>query len=506
MKNNIQALINNAFIPCAIAIYVVMITVSVIYGMNPYLWFDEAGQFWMSKGLNHDSAPLSQVGSLIDVIRNNQGYNLDPGGFTILLYFWSMISNNYIWLRLLPFLFFLLTIGAFIYLGFSWTKNKNVAILIGFIPFIISMLYSEAFELRAYSMEVCGVTMSILAIDSLQKKLSYKRLFFWSIIISFFLTSRYSFIIVAFTVSTYILYLIYQRTNSYKQMVGMAIVYAIPLLITLCYDYFFAMRYQNPTLHTLSYLPYINTNVKVLVHNSSLRHFFYIGIIIWMYLKIRNTTLKDKYIGLIYVAIVTNILFFTFSCLGMHPWDGGTTRCISMITVVVIAISALWAELINYTLPKVDIRYVVLLFICLQCLQICKYSYKESHTRDNALIDLKQVRSPYGKVYVDRCESPCLRYQFEYGILKDFQGYPKDFTFVTFQKHGYILGGTTKISRPEWYKTTQPDLNDLTDYNLLVAPELYEHRPQNYDKWKSINNNHRVWIKTDIGSTTTTSL
>jgi len=507
MKDIIKKIFDKAFVPCAICVYLIIISVTVVYGTDPYLWFDEAGQFWMSKGLTHDSAPLSQIGSLADVVISNQGYNLDPGGFTILLYFWSMISNNYIWLRMLPFTFFLITVGVFIYLGYSWTKNKYIAALLGFVPFFISMIYGEALELRAYSMEVCGVAISILAIDSLQKKITYKRLILWSIAIAIFLTSRYSFIIVAFTTSTFVLYLIYKQTNDTKQMISMAIAYAIPLLIMLCYDYFFAMRFQNPTLDTLFYLPYISTNPKVLFHNSSLRHFFYLGVLAWLYFQIRNTKFHEKYTGIIYVAIITNLFFFVFSCLGMHPWDGGTTRCISMFTVVVISISALWAELLNYASSrKVDIKYVILAFVCLQCLQICKYTFKESHQRDNAFIDIKSLEQPYGKIYVDRWESPCLRYQFEYGHFKGYSGYPGEFNFATFRKHGAIVSGERKLTLSEWYETCQPDLNDLMEYDVLVVPELYEYRSNNYDKWQSINDNNRIWEKKNQCPTTTTSL
>lgn len=51
--------------------------------------YDEAGQFFMSRGLNHYSEPNSVSGSLWDVVIQNQHYNRDPGGFSMILYFWS---------------------------------------------------------------------------------------------------------------------------------------------------------------------------------------------------------------------------------------------------------------------------------------------------------------------------------------------------------------------------------------------------------------------------------
>ena len=172
-KLSFKQLLSKLFVPCVAVVYIGMLVFSVRYEMNPYLWFDEAGQFWIAKGLNHDSDPMSATGGILEVIKNNQNYNLDPGGFSLLLHFWSFVGNGYLWLRLLPFLFFVLTIIGFIYLAYRWTGNKYTAVLMGFIPMIIPMIYHEAFEVRAYSMEVLGVVAGAIAIDSLQRKINY---------------------------------------------------------------------------------------------------------------------------------------------------------------------------------------------------------------------------------------------------------------------------------------------------------------------------------------------
>ena len=106
---------------------------------SPYLWYDEAGQFFISKGLNHDSNPLEKGGDFSSVLTNNALYNMDPGGFSILLHFWAKISNYHIWLRLLPFIFFIGSIFCIIFLIYHWLKIINIAILLGFIPFLIPL-------------------------------------------------------------------------------------------------------------------------------------------------------------------------------------------------------------------------------------------------------------------------------------------------------------------------------------------------------------------------------
>ena len=77
---------------------------------NPSFWYDESGQFWISRGLNHFSPQYSSVGNLYNLIENNINYNLDPGGFTLALRIWSSFSTYHIFLRLLPLLFYFLSL------------------------------------------------------------------------------------------------------------------------------------------------------------------------------------------------------------------------------------------------------------------------------------------------------------------------------------------------------------------------------------------------------------
>jgi hypothetical protein len=61
---------------------------------NSNFWLDESGQIWISLGLNHFSPPFSEPGGFKDVFVNNIKYNMDPGGFTYLLYFWLKFGES----------------------------------------------------------------------------------------------------------------------------------------------------------------------------------------------------------------------------------------------------------------------------------------------------------------------------------------------------------------------------------------------------------------------------
>lgn len=495
-----KMIVNKIYIYALLCMYIIMIWFSYTYKTDPYLWFDEAGQFWISKGLNHDSDPLSTQGNLFDVIINNQMYNLDPGGFSIILHVWSMFSNHYLWLRLLPFLFFVFTVIGWIYLSYQWTKDKFISLCIGFVPLLVPMLYNEAFEIRAYSMEVLGCVIGCIAIDSLQKRITYKRLLIWSLLLSIFMTSRYSFIIVAFVISTYVLYLIYKTSSSITQKILMLLVYSIPLVLTLIYVYFCVMKYQNPNASTLFYLPYLSENIKILVRVASIRHLFYLVLIVWSAFTFRDSHLLPQYTGLIYVTLVTNIIFLILSIFGLHPWSGDTTRCISMITLVIISFSAIIASLMKKTSQLVDFRIIVLIFISCRLLSLYKFDVKHALHRENALIHFQKIenKDKANKVYVDRWESPCMRYQFEYGLLKNDTTYPENFTFLKFRPHNLMLIPNEKqVTLSELY-ATQPDLDEefYDNYSVLIMPEIFWYKSEvACTKWESISNKNIVWIR-----------
>ena len=78
---------------------------------NNFFWLDESGQIWMAQGQNHFSPQGSPTRGFQAIMENNSNYNLDPGGFTLLLRVWiSMTGFETFTIRLLPYSFYLLTI------------------------------------------------------------------------------------------------------------------------------------------------------------------------------------------------------------------------------------------------------------------------------------------------------------------------------------------------------------------------------------------------------------
>lgn len=222
------------------------------------LWFDEAGQFFISKGLNHWSDPYAPYGQLSDVVANNAHYNMDPGGYGIILHYWSMISDNSVWLRTLSFLFFVAA-GIFTALTCKLiTTDNKISVASGLLIFAL-YCGTQPFELRAYSMELCGVAYGLYIMYWLRDKNRVVTFFYASIALAFFLTSRYTMIVFAFIYSCFILFDVLKSERCTRLKLRIFIAYCVPLVITVTTIIILAMRVQNSSAAPLSYIDYLNT-------------------------------------------------------------------------------------------------------------------------------------------------------------------------------------------------------------------------------------------------------
>ena len=260
------------------------------YITNPWLWHDEAGQFWISKGLGHQSPPISSPGGLWQVIVSNQSHNSDPGGFSVLLHFWLMISNNYIFIRILPLLFFF----GFVYFFYKYllalTNNAFFSFFCATLLFLLPLTVSRMVEIRAYSMELMGITWAMLLLHRCEKNnYSPKSLMFLSLCMALFCTSRWDYVIFAFVIGIYtFIKVIKTKTLIWKKLV----VFCLPLLISvLCVIFItFLNQYQNPYLHKLDYLAYMSDDPSVFYHRLFLLFLFNTGVVLISFYKKRTFT------------------------------------------------------------------------------------------------------------------------------------------------------------------------------------------------------------------------
>ncbi|MBU3676512.1 MAG: hypothetical protein FGM54_04925 [Chitinophagaceae bacterium] len=462
---------------------------------QPYLWYDEAVQFWIGKGLNPDSPSFSPTGNLVDVFNNNRYYNLDPGGFGFLLYVWSAFSNQVFWLRILPYLFFVFSVFTCIYSAWLLTRNSAWALLAGFIPFLIPNAMHLSVELRAYSMEVLCSLCCIAGLLHLEQKLSAKRLLACSCLFCFLITSRYTALIMVGIASLYVLYIIFNQTISVQTKWRYSIVYALPLLLMVLGIYGWVLRIQNADINPLYYLPYLSKKKHMLWQSS---FWLFNGICLlhaFLFLaSYRFSTLKPLR-PLFFMAAASNTGLIILSYAGMHPWGPYSFRCISLpaiqTTCSVLALIA-WLK------TKQGIKYRALIVVSACAITANAFwqhpkILKRFYDQQNAYyVFKKKLVSPNMKIYADYFEAPYIKYLFEYGDGKTWATpkYPDQFYLAICTRHGFTQGNQSPYFD---YLKTQPVMNDLMNYDCLLTPQLF--RKGQHDAWALLPGANGVWIK-----------
>jgi hypothetical protein len=399
---------------------------------NENLWFDESGQFWMAKGLSHYSPPLSKEGNLIEVIRQNSLMNLDPGGFTVILHYWSKISNSILWLRMLPFTFYILTIVTIGLITYQFSGSKGLSLISMFLlPVLRGDLLYYAFEIRAFSMEYFGIAISLLLLIFFLKKKTNKNLLLLMFVMAIFCTSRYSFIVFSLIVS--LITFIFQKDRFNK------IKYYLPLIISLALIYFISYRVQFHGLKSPDYtspfmFKYLSVSEVVSIVKSNLFSqnglfstlLSILGIVIFFF---TNISKEQKILITSFVFIMYSFSFCTLSFLGIHPWSvfirwNISTQIINAISLSII-VGYLFGKLkVTKNSYAVYAPIVILFFILITGKYVFRYLKNVSHyyrTSPNSIsaniyaLNIQQNNM----FYVSEGDIPTWKYLNEYGSLKN---------------------------------------------------------------------------------------
>ncbi len=410
--------------------------VSVAFGLiafylvnNPFLWYDESGQFWMAKGLNHYSSPFAEHKGLHQALIENRNHNLDPGGFTCLLYFWSQISNSAIWLRILPLLFYMGYLYFLCRLCYMHTHNIfHIGLFL-----LMALVFPHPWamtEIRAYSMEMCGVTCAFYLLSKWQTNLDIKRLVILSFVLCFFCTSRYEYFIVAFGVVLYVFGLIFQEQKMLRYKLFRIIIFGLPLLIMVTCIYLYETRFQNAGLDIPDYVRSLYNKKRLLISPLSLLFYVQVGLFIWRKFKRSSISVINK------ICVIVVGLEFVASLCNKFPWDD--YRCIAMS--ILVTFSSLFEFLIWTESISLKTRYYFYAIVILCMISIGGNLYSTKYVkclqhRYDCLIEfnnkISTIKEP---LFIAGYSTPDIRYLYEYGILNAFiqrDQYPTNFSFAT---------------------------------------------------------------------------
>lgn len=393
---------------------------------NPNFWFDESGQFWMAKGLNHFSSPLDKPGNIIAVVSNNETYNLDPGGFTILLHFWTMISTTPIFLRFLPIIFFILSMIFVSKLCLLWYPNNILSYFAGLILLFSKLLSHYAFELRPYSMELFTAILSMYFCYKISLILNNRK---YAIIAglssAILITSRYPAILAIGTLVCIILFEVIFHSNT-KNNKKNFLYFSTPIAICSFAIYFFMLRKQNPGVNSPAYTNYLmfktGNIAEILFSRSSLSVYIpFLALLLLFILTYKKGVLK-KYGKYIIYTLILNLVFLGLSIFGKHPWAFDTKWDITTHAIFVLSILPLLFIIMNIVNLIFSNRIMVqLLFsitiVITSAAWVINYQFKGNDSVYDNYINCGV--SGDEKILTNINASSTIRYLFEYGPLKN---------------------------------------------------------------------------------------
>ena len=195
------------------AIVGIILLISIVYNFynnssSNILGRDESLYIFLAKGHNSNTPLYAPPGSWLDAIEQGVKRTTDPPGFFLLLHFWEKVSFNEIWLRLLPLIFYLISIVTLIKIALLLRFSLLLSLCLGFLPLASERMVFHSLEIRAYGMEVCLTYLMIffgLKIIVKINELRSPNLKDWiilTLVMVVGLSSRFSFVISSISIFT----------------------------------------------------------------------------------------------------------------------------------------------------------------------------------------------------------------------------------------------------------------------------------------------------------------
>lgn len=393
----------------------------------------------MAKGQNHYSPKYEPPSnSILKILEQNSHYNLDPGGFTILLHFWTMISDSMLWMRLLPFLFFCLSVWMFSLICSKWRQGSVAAWFSGGLLLLSPLTTFFAFELRAYSLEILFTLLVLYTAAFAEPLKNRKNAIFYGLLLTAGMTARYS---ICFTVAIGVLIVLWRfflpdghfcRERLSSRTLMNVLLFGLPMVLAAACIYWFSYRHQIQIDYVRNcdgvpnYLRdhfFSEANMGKILANKRV-FFFILPTLVMLQIYIayaaRFRFLK-KYGTFIAFLLLLNIVTIGLSICEKATWDPLFRNNIGHHTLFLMAMAVLYFMLAEFCESKnLNIHYLaeIVILICLPvAVASCAwhYSFKLAYGYERLAPIL---RSGVKKIVA---YTPDGRYAFEYGMFKEYK-------------------------------------------------------------------------------------
>jgi len=433
MKVNNNQYINfitSYYFPISLICIVIIINIYMFH--SEYLFYEEAQTFFTSQGIDVSSKFFTPPGDVFDVIANNNKYNMDPGGFNILLHLWQKLSLNILWIRLLPIFFFLSFLYFFGKVFYKIFGDIKFSLYVCLIPLFLPMLAPISVRLRAYSMEALGVVLSVFFLIKLYKNISIKNLLCYSIILSILISSRYSLLLLVFIQTNFVIYKIITNKSKFKNKIFQLLAYSIPLIFSVSLIFFFTLINQNPSLnHGHAYMPFLGSDPLSLFKGINLFYSFILITIFYFYYHMR-LKINENFKILLIFTLISNTFFILLSLINIHPWSiHAPTRLNVVFILTLLSIICLFyyftkEYIYNISLTKFSNYFSLLgVFTIIIYFLILDNKMESNWRRNNIISELKKMDQDsrldfYNNFFIiDPVTYGVIKYIFESDIINN---------------------------------------------------------------------------------------
>jgi hypothetical protein len=454
-------------------------------------------QFWMSLGIDGFGPPHTPAGSFGGVVRNNAIANLDPGGFSIIMWLWLKLATGEIWQRTLPFIFFLFGVACFGWLG--WTRRRSIAFAVfsSLIPACDPLLLDYATEVRAYSMEFAGIALGCILLDKSTLRPKTLPALFTGIVFVLFLGSRYTFgLFAAAAFFALVIITLADTTVDRRQKAMRLAAFAAPIAIAAAVIFVAAFLPQykiRMTPNHGAYLQYfasstaagksLNELLSTLAHNLlgpyglALTLSALLGLA-WLTpwrtrLGLGQLPRADAMFNLLSLAaILISAMVWRW-----HPWDLAQKWSLWLHALSAAAIVRFSGAALAWAAPKpasgfeLDARITAVMLVGMFMFDVRLATYRHGgNDLTPVLTYLEGVAPAPGSVAVDTHWYPTLRYFYEYGVFAGSAVYPTAFRLP------YWTGPKPLVTSETRYLVTPQKLemarSYFTGYNITRDPNL----------------------------------
>jgi len=403
----------------------------------------------MAKGLNHFSPPFSPEGSLGDALLSNRQYNLDPGGFTVLLHYWVKAGADPEWLRALPLVFLTMTFFFLLLICQALSGSAFTAIAVAVLALLpFDMIFSYGFELRAYGMEIAGMMACLYFFVRTIEAPTAKNLLLLGLASALFMTSRYSFIIHIAAMTVVLFFLVFR--HSFKRFLVSGYGFYLPVALVLTAIWFCMLQYQSATGTGLPYLSgfllqgkgwpeimaLIQTNLFTMKYAPFLLFAVIVPVLRATGKSLPGGTQTASIHGLWLWALSFQAFSILLSVLGKNPWAINTRWSLNLQAVVILSNCSLMILIVGYFRARATLRWnqwaKTLAVTCLVAAAMAGLNRPVHSSYDYTYRDLSSLseRLNSSRFYVGYYSSPTVRYLFEYGPMQQRKDiYPQHFTF-----------------------------------------------------------------------------